>query len=738
MVPVPPPDAAAIVALIRAEHGDPFSVLGMHQVWPNGPVTVSVLWPGAEGVDVIDAGSGFVAGRLERLHPDGFFHAVFQDRRHLFAYRLRLYFSAGLSEEIEDAYRFPSVLGELDVHLLAEGNHLRAFERMGAHPQVIDEVPGTAFAVWAPEASRVSVVGDFCAWDGRRLPMRRRVECGVWEIFVPGVGPGTRYKFEIRATSGEILPLKVDPFAFEAEPAPGTASVVSAQDHHHWHDGEWLARRAVTDARATPMVIYEVHLGSWRRVPEQGDRYLTYRELTEQLVPYVRDLGFTHIELLPITEHPFDGSWGYQPIGLYAPTRRHGSPEEFRRFVEACHHAGIGVLLDWVPGHFPTDAHGLAQFDGSHLYEHADPRQGFQPDWNTLVYNFGRREVANFLLGSALFWLDRYHLDGVRVDAVASMLYLDYSRKDGEWIANRHGGKENLEAIDFLKRMNELVHAQHPGAITIAEESTAWPGVSRPTYVGGLGFTFKWSMGWMHDSLRYFGKDSVHRRYHHHDLTFALLYQYSENYVLPLSHDEVVHGKGSLFHRMPGDRWRKFANLRAYYGFMYTHPGKKLLFMGGELAQEREWNHDTSLDWHLLDDDMNAGIQRLVKDLNWLYRSLPALHELDCEPGGFEWIEANDSENSVLAYLRRGHDHNRPVITVGNFTPLPHHGYRVGVPLPGWYSERLNTDSACYGGTDDGNGGGVVAEPVPWHGREWSITLVLPPLATLVLERQEG
>jgi 1,4-alpha-glucan branching enzyme len=732
--PKPILSAAEIESLVRADHGDPFAVLGQHQDPEDGAVSVRVLMPQARAVRVVEAAGGAVVATLARVHADGLFAGPVPGRAERFAYRLRAEFEDGI-REFEDAYRFPAVLGELDVHLLAEGNHLRAYERLGAHPAELDGVAGTAFALWAPNARRVSVVGDFCDWDGRRLPMRKRHECGVWELFVPGVGPGDRYKFELKAASGALLPLKADPCGLAAEHPPRSASVVTAPDQYAWQDREWMAGRAACNGLDAPVSIYEVHLGSWRRELGEGGRYLSYRELAEQLVPYVRDLGFTHLELLPVTEYPFDGSWGYQPIGLYAPTSRHGSPEDFRAFVDACHQAGLGVLLDWVPGHFPTDPHGLGWFDGTHLYEHADRRQGWHPDWNTLVYNFGRREVTNYLLGSALFWLDRCHLDGLRVDAVASMLYLDYSRHPGEWIPNRHGGRENLEAIDFLRRLNEVAYGQHPGIMTVAEESTAWPAVSRPTWVGGLGFGFKWNMGWMHDWLRYFSKDPVHRRWHHNDLTFAQLYQYSENFILPLSHDEVVHGKGSLLGKMPGDRWQKFANLRALYGAMFAHPGKKLLFMGAELAQEREWNHDIGLDWHLLDQPEHRGIHALIRDLNRLYRELPALHRGDCEPAGFEWIEANDSDNSVISFLRRDPaGQGRTVLCVGNFTPIPRPGWRIGVPEGGRWSERLNTDAAGYGGANIGNDGGVEAQAVPWHGRPHSLVLNLPPLAVLLFE----
>ena len=724
------PDQAALDALARGEHGDPFTLLGMFQ-GPAG-LFVRTFQPDATRAWALTLDGA--ATELPREHPAGVFGGRVPGRQPA-AYRVRSEGPDGM-REFDDPYRFPFLLGELDVHLLAEGNHLRLYEALGAHPMELDGVAGVGFAVWAPNAKRVSVVGEFNVWDGRRHPMRRRVECGVWELFMPGLAPGAAYKFEIKGPWGDLLPLKADPLAFFAEEPPRTASIVHGAPSRNWSDGAWMAMRDRANARNAPISIYECHLGSWRR--GDGDRKLDYGELADQLVGYVKDLGFTHLELLPVSEHPFEGSWGYQTVSQFAPTSRHGTPEEFGAFVERCHEAGIGLILDWVPGHFPTDPHGLARFDGTHLYEHADPRQGFQRDWNTLIYNYGRQEVSNFLLASALFWLDRFHVDGLRVDAVASMLYLDYSRQPGEWIPNRFGGRENLEAVDFLKRMNELVFGGRPGATTIAEESTAWPGVSRPTYLGGLGFGFKWNMGWMHDTLRYMSKEPVHRRFHHNDLTFGLLYAFSENFVLPLSHDEVVHGKGSLLGKMPGDRWQKFANLRAYYGFMWTHPGKKLLFMGGEFGQEGEWSHDRSLDWHLLPDPAHGGLRILVRDLNRLYRETPALHRFDCEPRGFEWIEASDTDNSVLAFLRRGDDGDGAVIAVCNFTPVVRENYRVGAPQGGWWRERLNTDAACYGGSDVGNAGGVEAEDVPWHGRPHSLRLTLPPLATVVFERAAG
>jgi 1,4-alpha-glucan branching enzyme len=627
---------------------------------------------------------------------------------------------------MEDPYRFAPLLGELDVWLLSEGTHERPYERLGAHPADIDGVPGVSFAVWAPNARRVSVVGNFNNWDGRRHAMRARGASGVWEIFIPHLTAGDLYKFEIKAQSGEVR-LKADPFAFRAELRPGTASVVNPLPPLCASSNT----RRTANGLGAPVSIYEVHPGSWRRVPEDGGRWLTYRELADQLIPYVKDLGFTHIEFMPVSEHPFDGSWGYQPIGLYAPTSRFGTPEDFRYFVESAHANGIGVLLDWVPGHFPSDIHGLARFDGTHLYEHADPREGFHQDWNTLIYNYGRKEVMNFLAANALYWVERFGIDGLRVDAVASMLYRDYSRKEGEWIPNEHGGRENLEAIDFLRRTNALVCAERPEAVMIAEESTSFPNVSRPLEMNGLGFHYKWNMGWMNDTLKYMQEDPVNRKYHHDKMTFGLVYAFSENFVLPLSHDEVVHGKGSILARMPGDEWQRFANLRAYYGFMWGHPGKKLLFMGSEFAQYAEWNHERSLDWHLLDYPLHQGVQRLVRDLNAIYRRYPALHELDVEARGFEWITHEDCENSVFSFIRKA-GNGDAVLVLSNFTPVPRHGYRIGVDQPGRYVEILNTDATAYGGSGLGNGD-VHTEPVGAHGRPCSLSLSLPPLATIML-----
>ncbi len=724
-------DDGTIAAIVSGDHGDPFAVLGMHRPpGGEGALSVRAFIPRAERVWVVDAQDGSVVGELPKLHEAGFFAGVLQDRRQRFHYRLRI--AVGKEEfEFEDPYRFPPLLQEADLHLFAEGNHLWVHQMLGGHPRVIDGVAGVIFAVWAPNAHRVSVVGRFNGWDGRRHVMRLRPEGGVWEIFVPGIGRGELYKYEIKSKSGELLPLKADPCGFYAERAPASASVVFGLDHFDWRDEEWMARRGEANARDAPISIYEVHLGSWKRGRE--GQYLTYRELADQLVPYVRELGFTHLELLPVSEYPFDGSWGYQPVGLFAPTSRFGTPDDFRYFVQCCHEAGIGVLLDWVPGHFPSDPHGLGFFDGTCLYEHADPRQGWHPDWHTLIYNFGRREVGAYLISNALYWITEFHVDGLRVDAVASMLYLDYSRNPGEWLPNERGGRENLAALSFLRRLNETIYPEGQGAVTIAEESTAWPMVSQPTYVGGLGFGYKWNLGWMHDTLHYMGQDPVHRRYHHNDITFGLLYAFSENFVLPLSHDETVHGKGSLLGRMPGDMWQKFANLRLYYAFFYTQPGKKLLFMGSEFAQAGEWNHDRGLEWDLIDKPMHRGVRCLVEDLNRLYRTIGALHQRDCEAEGFEWIDCRDADQSVIAYLRRGRNGSDYVAAVCNFTPVVRRNYRIGVPFGGRHREILNTDAREYGGSGVGNAGGVTAELVPCHGRPYSLVLTLPPLAALLL-----
>ena len=718
-----------IEAIIEARHDDPFSFLGMHRTAAG--ICVRAMLPPAQAMAVVESATGAIAAEGARVHRDGLFVATAADRQEPFRYRLRVS-SGGVQHEFDDVYSFSPVLGELDIYLLVEGNHLASYQKLGAHPVIHQGIEGVAFALWAPNARRVSVVGDFNAWDGRRMPMRRREASGFWELFVPGLRPGRLYKYEILGADGRLLPLKADPHAERSERPPGTASVVADPSRHVWHDGAWMAERWRHNDRESPIAIYEVHLGAWRRNLAEGGRYLTYRELAGQLVPYVQEMGFTHIEIMPVMEYPFDGSWGYQPISLFAPTSRYGAPDDFRAFVETCHDAGLGLLLDWVPGHFPNDPHGLGRFDGTALYEHADPRQGIHPDWNTFIYNHGRREVANFLLSSALYWLREFHIDGVRVDAVASMLYLDYSRREGQWIPNTFGGRENLEAIAFLRRLNELVFGEGSGATSVAEESTAWPMVSRPVYVGGLGFGFKWNMGWMHDTLHYMSMDPIHRKYHHNDLTFGLLYAYHENFILPLSHDEMVHGKGSLIGKMAGDRWQRFANLRAYLAYMWTQPGKKLLFMGAEFAQEREWNHDIGLDWQLLADPAHEGVRRLVRDLNILYRNTPALHRLDCDPDGFRWIDVANAAESIISYLRRGRDPHELALVVCNFTPVPREDYRIGVPRPGRYRERINTDATEYGGTGVGNAGEVHAEPQPAHGHHQSVCLRLPPLGALI------
>jgi 1,4-alpha-glucan branching enzyme len=628
------------------------------------------------------------------------------------------------------------VLGALDLHLLGEGTHYRAWEKLGSHALTIGEATGTHFAVWAPNAERVSVVGDFNRWNGLSHPMRSLVPNGLWEIFIPGLLPGQRYKYELRSKSRRHVFLKADPYARQFETPPQTASITAGGSSHVWHDEDWLQERGVAQGGLErPLAVYEVHAGSWMRVPEEGNRSLSYRELAQKLVPYVREMGFTHIELLPILEHPYGGSWGYQVTGFFAPTSRYGTPDDFRAFVDECHVNGIGVILDWVPGHFPKDEHGLARFDGTALYEHEDPRQGEHQDWGTLIFNYGRNEVRNFLLSSALYWIEEFHLDGLRVDAVASMLYLDYSRSAGQWVPNRYGGRENLEAVSFIRHLNEVLHTEHPGVMMIAEESTAWPAVSRPVYLGGLGFTYKWNMGWMHDILTYMSKDPIHRRWEHTHLTFSMLYAYNENFILPFSHDEVVHGKGSMIGKMPGDDWQKAANLRALYGYMYTHPGKKLLFMGNEIAQWREWNHDEGLPWDSVNQPPHIGTQRLVRDLNSLYRREPALHQLDYDPTGFEWIDCTDNENSVISFVRRARQAEETVVVVLNLTPVVREGYRLGVPAAGRWREIINTDAEVYGGTNAGNGGALETLAEPSHGHPQSIALTLPPLAALILKR---
>ena len=708
-------------AVARGLHHDPFAVLGVHREGKRR--VVRTMQPQARAVAVVDA-QGETLADAERVHESGLFVATLPPR--IRRYRLKITLPSEHTYFIEDPYRFSQTLGEMDLYLLGEGSDRLIYEKLGAQLREYEGIKGTRFAVWAPNASRVSVIGSFNDWDGRRHPMRLHPANGIWEIFIPGVGHGDKYKFEMLDRHGKLLPLKSDPYAAAHEPPPGNASIVYAS-HYTWTDDEWMSRRAVELDK--PMAVYEVHLGSWRR--GENNRWLSYRELAEQLVDYVLETGFTHVEFLPVTEHPFDGSWGYQPIGMFAPTWRFGPPDDFRYLVDRCHAAGIGVIIDWVPAHFPKDEHGLRRFDGTALYEHEDPRKGEHADWGTLIFNFGRREVCNYLIGSALYWINEFHVDALRVDAVASMLYLDYSREDGEWLPNEFGGNENLEAVEFLKQLNTEVHAH--GATTHAEESTAWPAVSRPIEFGGLGFTFKWNMGWMHDTLEYISEDPVHRRYHHDKLTFGLVYAFNENFILPLSHDEVVHGKRSILGRMPGDEWQRFANLRAYYGFMYAHPGKKLLFMGAEIGQSNEWNHDTSIDWHLLQYAPHKGVQTLLTDLNALYQRTPALYEVDFSSEGFEWIDLGDRDNSVLSWVRRDKSGSF-VVCITNMTPVVREHYRIGVPENGSYRIVLNTDEERYGGT------GIHADAVntsdnPHHGQPCSIELTLPPLATIILEK---
>ncbi len=717
-------------ALAGARHPDPFSVLGPH--WTTDTLVIRTFQPTAKRVDVVRVGGA--ATPMSRVHQSGVFEAVFDKTSEVFDYRLRVTYPDAHAIEIDDPYRYGRVMTEYDVYLFSQGKHTRIYDKLGAHLTRIGDADGVHFGVWAPNADRVSVVGDFNEWDGRCHPMRRLGPTGVWEIFIPGLREGQRYKFEIRSRlHGELL-LKTDPYGLRFEHPPMSASLVARRDYT-WRDAQWFVDRADDNAWfQRPMAVYEVHLGSWARIPEEQDRFLTYLELADRLIPYVKEMGYTHIELLPVMEHPFFGSWGYQVTGFYAPTSRYGTPQDFKAFVDACHQQGIGVILDWVPGHFPKDAHALARFDGTSLYEHADPRQGEHRDWGTLIFNYGRNEVRNFLLANALFWLEEYHVDGLRVDAVASMLYLDYSRAQGHWVPNKFGGRENVDAIDFLRELNVLTHGEHPGSITVAEESTSFPSVSRPAYLGGLGFTYKWNMGWMNDTLEYVKQDPIFRRYHHRLLTFSLVYAFSENFILPFSHDEVVHMKGSMFGKVPGDDWQKAATLRALFGYMYAHPGKKLMFMGCEFGQGREWNHDRSLDWHLLDRPLHRGIWQFMKDLNRVYTSEPALHQSDFEPSGFQWIDCNDSDNSVVSLIRRATDPEDFVAAILNFTPVARSGYVVGMPRAGVYHELLNSDSSAYGGGNIGNDGAVTTDPVPAHGYPQSVRLTLPPLGFLLLK----
>jgi 1,4-alpha-glucan branching enzyme len=753
-------DVNQLHALSGGRLGDPFALLGPHRL--GGDLyQIRVYQPGALGIDILaregdagDASAASAAGTGEVLTTlqafggaaaDGLFvgQARLSQRE---AYLLRVRWPDGQGGETvqisEDAYAFGLLLGELDIHLLREGRHRELGRCLGAQAIVVDGVPGVRFAVWAPNAQRVSTVGDFNLWDGRRHPMRLRAEAGVWELFIPRLPVGSRYKYEIIGRDGTLLPQKADPVARATEMPPGTASVVAPAENFVWTDSEWMAQRAGRQAPTAPFSAYEVHAGSWLRIVEENGRALNWIEMADRLIPYAVGMGFTHIEFMPVMEHPFGGSWGYQPLSQFAPSARFGAPADFARFVDRCHAAGLGVILDWVPAHFPSDGHGMVYFDGTPLYEHSDPREGFHQDWNTLIFNLGRNEVRGFLIASALEWLERFHVDGLRVDAVASMLYRDYSREAGEWIPNIYGGRENLESVAFLKELNQTVAERCPGALTIAEESTAWPGVTAPVERGGLGFSYKWNMGWMHDTLHYIEYDPLYRRHHHHNLTFGMVYAYSEKFLLPISHDEVVHGKGSLYGKMPGDDWQKLANLRAYFGFMWTHPGKKLLFMGCEFAQIREWNHDGSPEWELLDDPRHRGVQQLVRDLNRIYVAEPALHESDCEPAGFRWLIGDDADNSVFAFLRLSAN-AAPIIVVCNMTPVTRVDYRIGLPQlvgdpaqSGTWEEILNTDAAFYGGSNIGNSGQIATSAHAANGHPQSIALTLPPLSTLIFRKK--
>lgn len=731
----------AIIALINGQHGAPFDILGIHPVTVNDQPALAIrtFQPQAAGVAVK---RGKKLTPMERVQEAGFYEAVFTDESRVFKYQLDIELPDGQTYTIDDPYRLPPVLTEFDLHLFGEGNHFQLYDKLGAHVLEHKGVSGVAFAVWAPNARRVSVVGEFNQWDGRRHPMRPRGSVGLWELFIPGLQAGDIYKYELLATPQDRIALKADPYGFAMEKRPQTASIVYDLSRYQWNDSEWMATRKERQGLQSPISIYEVHLGSWRRGAEADpqtagrQRFLTYRELAEQLVPYAKELGYTHLELLPITEHPYDGSWGYQTTGYYAPTSRFGSPDDFRYFVDVAHQAGLGLILDWVPAHFPKDGHGLGFFDGTHLYEHSDPRQGQHTEWGTFIFNFGRNEVRGFLLSNALFWLREYHIDGLRVDAVASMLYLDYARKAGEWIPNQYGGRENLEAVAFIRRFNELVHEHFPDVLTFAEESTAWPLVSRPVYLGGLGFDLKWNMGWMHDMLKYIQLDPIYRRFNHNSLTFSLMYAFSENFILPLSHDEVVHLKKSLLAKMAGDMWQQHANARALYAYMYAHPGKKLLFMGAEIGQWTEWNHDSQLDWGVLNHEAHRALHQFHKDLNRLYAAQPALHEVDFEWQGFEWIDFHDVDQSIVSFYRKAKDPTDIVVVVANFTPVVRQGYRVGVPIKATYHELLNTDSAQYWGGNVVNGP-VTAEDTPWQNQPYSAPLTLPPLGVIYLKPEK-
>lgn len=725
-----------ILAVVNCQHNDPFRVLGIHSVDDSGShqkcLSVRAYQPDARSIHVVDK-DNHEKHKMERIHDAGFYETIIKDRQDFFRYNLEITYDSGTSATISDPYCFLPVLTEFDLHLFNEGNHHRIYEKLGAHKHNINGIDGTLFATWAPCAERVSVVGSFNNWDGRRHQMRSLGSSGVWELFIPEISISEFYKYEIKTPSSELY-IKADPYAFFSEPSPGSASIVHDIERYEWNDKSWMDERDSSNIFEKPVSIYEVHLGSWARVPEEGHRLLTYVELADKLVSYVKDMGYTHIELMPVSEHPYDGSWGYQITGYYSVTGRYGTPEQFMYFVDKCHQNGIGVIMDWVPAHFPKDGHGLARFDGTALYEHADARQGEHPDWGTHIFNYGRHEVRNFLVSNAVFWFDKYHIDGLRVDAVASMLYLDYAKRDRQWLKNRWGGKENVDAIEFMRQLNTTVFRYYPGVMMIAEESTSWSLVSKPPYAGGLGFSFKWNMGWMNDFLRYISMDPIYRKYHHSNITFSIIYTFSENFILVLSHDEVVHGKCSMINKMPGDYWQKFAGLRATYGYMYGHPGKKLLFMGSEFGQFVEWNYKRSLDWHLLDYEMHNKLQRYVKDLNNLYRNEKALYEADFSFEGFEWIDCSDMDNSIVSFIRKSKDSSEMLIFVCNFTTVPRWDYRIGVPYDAFYREIFNSDSEIYGGSNAGNLGGVKAETTPFHGRPWSVNIKMPPLGVLVFK----
>lgn len=727
---------ADIQSILNALHHDPFQVLGMHLMKRDKEegIVIRAFLPQAQEVNILSSHKNRISKPMKKIAQEGFFEVFYPGVTEFFSYRFQILHN-NASFELEDTYRFLPVLTEFDLYLISEGTHYRSYEKLGAHSVEIDGVIGVLFAVWAPNAHRVSVVGDFNDWDTRRHMMRTRGNSGIWELFIPGICEGAKYKFRIKNRDTGAETEKVDPFAFYCEVRPKSAGIICSITGYKWNDQDWMERRRKTNWLESPMAIYEVHPGSWRQVPEDDNRSLTYREMAHTLVPYVKKMGYTHIEFLPVTEHPLDESWGYQTIAYYAPTSRFGTPDDFMYLIDTCHQNGISVIIDWVPSHFPKDGHGLARFDGSTLYEHEDPRKGEHKEWGTLVFNYGRNEVRNFLISNALFWLRMYHIDGLRMDAVASMLYLDYARQNGDWLPNKFGGREHLEAVEFLKQFNVKIHEEFPGVLTIAEESTAWPMVSRPVYLGGLGFDLKWNMGWMHDMLEYISKEPIHRTFHHNNITFSLLYAFTENFILPLSHDEVVHGKSSMIDKMPGDLWQKFATLRLFYTYMYGHPGKKLLFMGGEIGQWTEWWSKVSLDWHLLQYDPHRQLQHFIKDLNHLYSSQPALFEVDFHYYGFEWIDFRDTQHSVIAFLRKAKNPLNNIVFVCNFTPVPRMNYRIGVPESGYYKELLNSDSSIYGGSNMGNRGGVMAENISWHGFPYSINLILPPLGGLIFKR---